>query len=191
MVTIRTNQIRLKERRGSMAAVAVLLCGLFGLPPALGQDSGSVTVDVDECVELESAEDRLACFGAQVDAALEERDSPDPEDRVAVSQDGEVVEDQAKSDETPTRSERRAAEQRREPESAESEYFGTITAMRERMPNRYVITLDNGQTWEQVTPKWYPLRPGLTVRIYPSNWGDSYRLTGENSGSYIQVRRVE
>ncbi len=220
MVIRKTNQVRAMEGRGSVAAAAVLLGGLFGLAPALAQDSRSVTVDVGECVELESAEDRfacyeaqvdaalsvtvdvgecidlesaedrLACYEAQVDAALEERDAPDPDERVAVTQDGEVDEDRSAGDEAPTSRERRTAEQSQEPEAAEGQYFGTITAIRERLPDSYIITLDNGEIWEQVAPKWYPLRPGLEVRIYQSIWGNSYRLSAVDLSGYIQVRKV-
>ncbi len=71
------------------------------------------------------------------------------------------------------------------------EFFGTIVELRERLPNAYVIRLDNGQIWEQTEPKRYTLRPGLEVRIYPTRWGSRYRLTGIDSGGHIQVRRVE
>ncbi len=88
------------------------------------------------------------------------------------------------------RAERDAAEQSQESDAAEGQYLGTITAIRERIPDSYVITLDNGQIREQAAPKRYPLRPGLEVRLYATNWGKSYRLTGLGSGGHIQVRRV-
>ncbi len=229
MVTQRTNQVAPIEGRGSMAAVAVLLCGLVGLPQASGQDSGSVTVDVGECVELKSPEDRFACYEAQVDAALsvtidvgecvelksaearlacyeaqvdealEERGAAESGDRVAVTQDRGIAEDPSRERDAARSAEQAAieqaaieryiAEQAREAEAAD-EYFGTITALHERLPNSYVITLDNGQIWEQSAPKRYPLIRGLEVRIYPSNWGPSHRLTGVDLSGHIQVRQV-
>ena len=71
------------------------------------------------------------------------------------------------------------------------EVTGTIAAMRQRIPNSFVITLEDGQIWEQTMPKRYPLRPGLQVRIYPTSWGDSWRLTGVDLHGHIQVRRIQ
>ena len=79
----------------------------------------------------------------------------------------------------------------RDSENESEEFFGTIVGLRERLPNAYVIRLDNGQIWEQTEPKRYSLRPGLEVRIYPTRWGSRYRLTGIDAGGHIQVRRVE
>jgi hypothetical protein len=146
--------------RGTIV-VASLLGSLMAGAPAAGQD---VTVDVGDCVELEAAEARLACFAAQVDAVLEKR-----------------IAGQSAVDEP----------RRAEADEGEDEYFGTIVAIRERLPDAYIITLDNGQIWQQTAPKRYPLRPGLEVRIYPTNWGGSYRLNGLGIGGHIQVRRVE
>ena len=58
------------------------------------------------------------------------------------------------------------------------------------MPNAYLITLDNGQVWRQTVPMSYRLREGAEVRLYPSQWGDGYRLTDDNLRGYIQVERV-
>lgn len=157
-----------------------------------------MTVDVRDCVKLESAAERIACFGAQVDAAIEERGTAESDDASAVIQDGEADRGRTTGGETLTgpeerargSAETRAVDESRESEAAEDEYRGTIAAIRERMPWSYVITLENGQIWEQVRPKKYPLRPGLEVRIYPTSWGQSYRLSGESTGGYIQVRRV-
>ncbi len=86
--------------------------------------------------------------------------------------------------------EREAAEQAEAAEAAENQIVATIAALRERGPNSYLITLDNGQMWDQVRPQWYALRPGLEVRLYPTNWGESHRLTSVEHGGFIQVRRV-
>lgn len=86
--------------------------------------------------------------------------------------------------------EREAAEQAERAAAAENEILATIADLRERQPNAWLITLDNGQMWDQVRPQWYPLRPGQQVRLYPTNWGSSYRLTEASRGGYIQVQRV-
>ena len=86
--------------------------------------------------------------------------------------------------------EREAAQQAERAEAAENEIIATIAALRERQPNAWLITLDNGQMWDQVRPQWYPLRRGQRVRLYPTNWGSSYRLSEFTQGGYIQVQRV-
>jgi hypothetical protein len=155
------------------AAIAALACG----HAVQGQESRTVTVDVAQCVDLESEAARRDCFAAQVDEVLEQRAAP--------------ASHAAEPESAAERATEPAMPAQRQPEHQdEEEYFGTITALRERLPNAYVITLDNGQIWQQVQPEAYPLRPGLEVRIYPTNWGDSYRLIAADTGRHIQVRRI-
>lgn len=180
---------------GSAALVAAVLAGLFGLRLASAQDSGSVTVDVRRCVALGSEAERLACFAAEVDAAVETRGPAVPEGSSA-AEEREADQGRNPSAETAAARERRAesdaerlsANEPREAVAEAEEYFGTITALRERLPESYLITLDNGQIWEQTEPERYPLRPGLEVRVYPTAWG--YRLSGAGTGRYIRVRRL-
>jgi hypothetical protein len=183
-------------------ALTALLAAL-GSQSAYAQGSEAVTVDVGRCTHLESPDARLACFGAQVDAVLEERGQTEAGERTAAIEDGDTGRETRRSDERSNGRE----EQRERPaergssddqrasgtaeEAAEDEYSGTIVAMRERLPNAYVITLDNGQVWEQAEPKQFPLRPGLEVRIYPTRWGSNYRLNGIGTGGHIQVRKVQ
>ena len=206
MITKRTNEIVVPRGCGLVVNVAVLLGSLFALQPGSAQDSGTVTVDVERCFELESSEARRACFGAQVDAALEERDEVDSANSsqypLPVIQPGAAKPAQATTPKEASASEQALPVQTAsetgtprdapspEPETDEREYFGTIVEMRERLPNAYVIRLDNGQIWQQTEPKQYPLRPGLEVRLYPTRWGSRYRLAGVDSGGHIQVRRV-
>ena len=74
--------------------------------------------------------------------------------------------------------------------SDSDEIFATVTALRETIPNTLVITLDNGQVWQQTQAKRYPLRVGSEVRLYSTRWGSSYRLTSPDRGSFITVRLV-
>ena len=215
MITIRNTKLRIQSPplRGPIMLAALSASG--ALSPVLAQDdSGTVTVDVARCLELESVEARLACFGAEVDEVLEER-APTVSEEQSQTSAGDTAVDEtaiierlsAERDRAPavqqepelSRSERRAlreAEQNAARVDQDStpepgEFFGTIVELRERLPNAYVIRLDNGQIWEQTEPKRYALRPGLEVRIYPTRWGSRYRLTGIESGGHIQVRRVE
>lgn len=158
--------------RSSIPVIAVSLLGTAWAYAALGQDTREVTVDVERCLDLESAEERQACFGAEVDQVLQERG---PAEAAVSAPGGEADRDR----------------EARERDSDDVEYLGTIVEMREYLPSAYVIRLDNGQIWEQTEPKRYPLRPGLEVRIYPTRWGSRYRLTGLDTGGHIQVRRVQ
>ncbi|HEX5418980.1 MAG TPA: hypothetical protein VFY39_03200, partial [Gammaproteobacteria bacterium] len=58
------------------------------------------------------------------------------------------------------------------------------------VPNSYLITLENGQVWRQTYPEVYHLQPGYKVRIYPSRWGNSYRMSSDKLHGFIQVERV-
>ena len=193
MITAKNNQIRHPGTVG-LSFFVVTILGLPCIPgSALGQEQGgTVTVDVARCLELDAPEARLACFGAQVDEVLEERSPAVPE---ATSEAVETVEADPATAQRQEAAGRAAAapvaEPARDSEPESGEFFGTIVDIRERLPNAYVIRLDNGQIWEQTEPKRYPLRPGLEVRIYPTRWGSRYRLTGIDTGGNIQVRRVE
>ncbi len=81
----------------------------------------------------------------------------------------------------------RVAEQQGEAE----ELLGTVAALRQTVPNSYIITLENGQVWRQMRPQWYPLQVGHSVRIYPTRWGNSYRMTALELNGFIQVERVQ
>ena len=173
--------VRGRENKGMLTRTISLLAAsaaMLASHQASSQAPGTVTVDVAQCFELESDAARRDCFAAEVDAVLEKRES-EPQPAV-----------QPPAAEPPASEPRRAqSDQPAQPE--QQEFFGTITAVQERMPNAYVITLDNGQVWQQVQPEMYLLRPGIEVRIYPTRWGESYRLSAKGAGRYIQVRRVQ
>jgi len=84
-----------------------------------------------------------------------------------------------------------AAAAAEDPSYTAGEIVATISALRELEPNAYLITLDNGQVWRQDHEKPYLLRVGTEVRLRPSNWGPSYRLTDPNVGNFIAVRRIK
>ncbi len=84
----------------------------------------------------------------------------------------------------------REAEEAREAQTQVREIVATIATVRETVPNYRTITLDNGQIWRQNRAEFYPLQPGLEVRIYPGKWGESFRLTAPRLRGDIQVERV-
>lgn len=71
------------------------------------------------------------------------------------------------------------------------ELISKITALNERLPNRYLITLENDQVWWQKVGSRYQMQVGDEVRIYPSRWGGAYRLTVVDQSGFIQVERVK
>jgi len=73
-------------------------------------------------------------------------------------------------------------------EQAPAEIVATVAGLRERLPNAYDITLDNGQVWRQSPPMAYPLRTGMEVRLRQTKFG--YRLTAPQLRGQIQVDRL-
>src|SRR5262245_60209974 len=53
--------------RGAMACVA--LCSCAFLEAAVAQEQGHVTIDARRCLEIETPDERLACFEKQVNEA--------------------------------------------------------------------------------------------------------------------------
>jgi len=210
---MRDDHRSLTTRRGRMALVVAVIGGVFAAGVSHAQDGRALLIDVADCVEIESPSERFRCYEAKVDAALGETRESDAARAAEVS--GVTAESTARAagaqsgGVTPARElELEAApsvnesdfglrrsnkdlrrERRREREQRE-ELFGTVASVRETVPNSYVVTLENGQVWRQVRPKFYPLRPGHQVRIYSTGWGDDYRMSAEGLNGFIQVERV-
>ena len=75
--------------------------------------------------------------------------------------------------------------------NGEDELHDTVTELVQSKPNLWRIRLASGQVWRQVHPKRYNLKVGDNVRIYPSRWGDDYRLQIDRLNGFIQISRVE
>jgi hypothetical protein len=71
-----------------------------------------------------------------------------------------------------------------------NELIATVAELKELNRNRFIITLENGQAWEQMETKRFVLAEGDEVRIYPTRWGGSYRLSSQSHRGYIQVQRL-
>jgi hypothetical protein len=148
---------------------------------AAAQQPDAVSVDVSECVKLSSPEERLACFEAQVEAA---GGAPAPASSAPAAgtapaaAGGATAAAGAASD--------RDDENDRD---APPDILAKVTALRETVPNAYLITLSNDQVWRQTVPESYPLRVGSDVRIYYSRWR-AYRHTDPQLKGFIQVERV-
>lgn len=75
-------------------------------------------------------------------------------------------------------------------EKAKNELLASISELKETQPNKRLITLGNGQVWKQSFAKKYRLREGDDIRIYPTGWGNDYRLKVIDQAGYIQVTRL-
>lgn len=144
---------------------------------ALGQAVDNVTIDARRCMQIESPAERLACFEAEVSAAPAAAPTPPAPAAPAAS----------------TASPPQAAPAAAAPSAAPTGpvSVGNITQVQAREPNRYLITLDNGEVWEQRVAERSP-RPlvGQRVRIERSNWGVHQRLYIEGLNGFLQVQRV-
>jgi hypothetical protein len=250
-------------------ALLAAVGGAIGARDALAQDARAVTVDVGDCVKIEAPDERLACYGRQVDAAVkrssavssapsaplpaaaatEPHSSPvsaaaapamsvsapaatassltapaaeaATAPAAAVSSSAGVaagvsssasataaaVAPSATATAAPPSP---AAPASPTPAAAPSDTVGfapkpkspsdppaaappivaTVTALKETVPNAYLITLDNGQVWRQDVPQRYPLEAGQRVTLSRTKWGVAYRLSAEGLHGFIQVERV-
>ena len=163
-----------RERRSRVPECLWVSAAFAGvLASASGQEAGSVTINAQRCLEIESPAERLACFESEVRTAPAAPASPAvPPRTVDVGA-------------APVQAAPAAAA------PAERISVGNITSVQAREPNRYLITLDNGEVWEQRVAERSP-RPlvGQRVRIEPSQWGDHRRLYIEGLNGFLQVSRV-
>jgi hypothetical protein len=187
---------RILSLAGGLAACS-LVTATWGAEP-----SKSVVVDVGACVDIESREQRLECYENlvsqradedQARAATDEQSAPDQTETPLAAARAPVSNPDERAE--PARSVREASTERAvepdvEPSEQRGEIVATITSVREVEPDMYMIELDNGEIWRQNAPRRYVLSVGAEVRLRPTRWGPSYRLTDPNRGSFIQVERI-
>ena len=200
------NRKRRFEERCFGGLVAVVTAGLVLVPAAQGQPADNVTIDVSGCVALEKPGERLDCFERQLEAERQRAAaaSRSPAAPAPAASAPVVPASAPPAPASPPREAARTAAPapaavetlrgrrgREEPaEQPNRELVAVVTELRETVPNTWLITLDNGQVWRQSPPKFYPLRAGHQVRLYPTTWGTSYRLTVAELRGFIQVERV-
>jgi hypothetical protein len=176
-----------RQWRTSAYLVTLFLMGsVIGVDRCLAQDDGLVTIDARRCIEIESPDERLACFEAQVKQPVKPQGATAPPAATGSAAAGSPA-----APPTPqVESVRVPAQQARGDEASPTEWVGSITALQERVPRRWLITLDTGQIWEQQVAERYALRVGQRVRIYESRWGGHHRLEADGIKGFIQVDRV-
>jgi hypothetical protein len=165
-----------------------------------GAERERLTVEVGECVDLPTPEQRLACFVAHVEAAREAPEAATPAAPTApVTSPASAASTAAPATTAvavPTTKTTAPAEFgfRERPEEREDaappEVNAKVAELRETVPNAFLITLDNGQVWRQTRAAPYvSLRVGQDVRIYFSRWR-AYRLDSPQMQGFLQVERV-
>lgn len=204
----------MRELRKTLLALGLALAAQSGL----GQQAGSLLVDIAPCVGLASALERLDCYDALGRAAAPEpaitstappaaavppastgrdRGTDAPSAAAAEPVAEEAVAPEALAPDTAVAGFGRntpAADARVLVNSeGGQELLDEIVDLRERVPGRWLITLASGQVWYQDNSQRMRLRKGMQVRIYPSPLGGSWRMAradGEQSG-FVQVSRIQ
>jgi hypothetical protein len=172
-------------KRASSTAVALLaLCGV-----AVAQSSADTAAAIEACAQIKEQALRLECFDKLAQpaparsaeaAAVAPPAAVDPQRRAAAPPPAP-----APAANVPTKRQARAADRE------ESEVLSSVAALREIQPGRVEVTLANGQVWRQTYSDSYNLRVGHEVKIYPSGFGKSFRLTSIEVRGFTQVERVK
>ena len=180
-------------------------------------NSAPVIIDASSCLEIVSPIERLACFEEQANAAQRRPAASMPQQNLPVvsiprntrpqpaqstqPQPTQQVQPQPAA-EAPQAAESASVNtansfednfglrEEKEKNSQRNELIARVAEIKELNQNRVLITLDNGQAWEQMETKRFTLAAGDEVRIYPTRWGHSYRLASQSHSGYIQVQRL-
>jgi hypothetical protein len=151
----------------NITLVAALSCAAMSLAAQPAADA-----DVAECAAIESAVARLDCF----DALARRARAADPAAEQAVPA--------AERADLPSRRHARAAGR------GEREQVSQVASLRELQSGRLEVTLTTGQIWRQTNSDRYNLLVGHEVRIYPTGFGQYFRLSSTEARGFIQVERV-
>lgn len=196
----------------------VCLCMMLSTAAFAADDTATVMMDGGPCLDIVSPIERLDCFEKQANAALG-RGTSDPQQNlpvVSVPRDTGQQPAQSPQQTTPQVQPQPATEARQPAASASvnttdsvednfglpeekvndrkekaraNELIARVAEIREIGLNRLLITLENGQAWEQVETQRFVLAEGDEVRIYSTSWGNSYRLSAQSHNGFIQVKR--
>lgn len=181
---------------------------LLTFTPVLSQ-TNSVYVDIGPCMAMTDNTRRYACYDLieqQVRAAQKTnielpvvslpRNIPEnqPETDIVSENQDHIEQNKIKDfgQQTPATSRNREVNAKiLANDDGDQELVDTISDLSERLPGQWQITLASGQVWHQINSKNYRLREGMEVRIYPSPFGGSFRLSATNVNGFIQVQRVQ
>ena len=189
------------------AVTLVILFALFSvIVPA--QETSPVYVDASQCRNITVDLVRVACYDSLADQALGQ---PPPAtepagpvqteasiNRQLQEQNWQMRAELARipQGDSPTNQTNGTQEQFGKPEQrifesddGDQELFDRIMGL-QKAPDGWIVTLASGQVWRQMHTKRYDLHEGQEVKISPTRWGSSYRLSVKELGSFIQVERI-
>lgn len=146
------------------------------------QEARDASAGIAACATIESAVARLDCFDELARRERAESAAAAPEPQAAPQ--SAPASTRAPAEPLPSRRDARAADR------AEREVTSQVTAVREIQPGRIEVTLANGQVWRQTNTDPYELLVGHEVRVYPTGFGQYFRLSSKQRRSFIQVERV-
>jgi len=196
------------------------LCMLVSVAVFAADNTDAVIMDASPCLDIVSPIERLACFEERANAAQGRGTAIPQQNLPVVSiprasrqqpaqsppQAPPQVESQPAS-ETPQEVARETdhastpqadsvenrfglPEEKVNEKAQANELIARVAEIKELGRNRFLITLENGQVWEQMQTRRFALAEGDEVRIYPTRWGSSYRLSSQSHKGYIQVQRL-
>ena len=197
-----------------MKRITLVSLLILALPLAAGaQNAPAIPRSFSDCQSIEETRARYLCYdlvealneGADQSRPAEPASPATPARTIApapAAESREVVEQapepSREQDSTPPPQEALAGFGREVPnasrivvEQGQEELQDRIVALREREPNKWLITLESGQVWYQTNSQRYRLREGMEVRIYPSRMGGAWRLSANELNGFIQVHRVD
>jgi hypothetical protein len=183
----------------------VSLCLLLSTANQAAEQSTPVIIDASPCLALTRPIERLTCFEDLAQAAQQPGASIPQQNLPVVS----IPRNTARQPQLAQPEPKPEAPQTAViPENSFEENYGIrknsndrnirdteliarIAVIKELNPNRKLITLENGQVWEQKETKPFMLDAGDEIRIYPSRWGTSYRLASQSHSGFITVQRLQ
>jgi hypothetical protein len=186
--------------------LSVFLCMLLSVSTYAADESAPVIMDAGPCLALTRPIERLTCFEDQAQAAQRPGASLPQQNLPVVSIPRNTAIRQAEpvaEPEAPAVAVRTGAmadsdfednfgirEEDNDGQDKGTELVARVADIKELNPNRKLITLENGQAWEQMGTRRFILAEGDEIRIYPSRWGSSYRLASQAHKGFIQVQRL-
>lgn len=136
----------------------------------------AVGSEMEACRRIASDSARLACYDALADSASSANEAP-----AAIS-----AESLFGRDATRTSTALQQQTGIKPPQILDTE----IMLVKTRADGKLLITLQNGQRWEQIDGRPLPLAPGDSIRIRKAAFG-SWLLYKQAGGRSIRVRRTD
>lgn len=168
----------------TIIAAATLLAGL-ALPPAAAEEPPA---GLDACRSIDDDGARLACYDRLAGRAASDAAAGVPQALPPLRT--RPAAPPPAADAAPPASTRPAAPPPAEREEDQQQNFrATVVEVQQKPRGERVITLDNGETWEEIEPsRYFPVEPGDKVEVRTGFFG-SHRMVTPAGGS-SRVRRA-